>query len=90
MRKTAAKYSLLRGDIQTGKVVFCGGEQFVKWRRSILCGMGISRPARRSSEVREMRKTAAAVWAESMHKTANVEKGRERFCVYFNIFALGN
>ena len=37
-----------------------------------------------------MRKTAAAVWAESMHKTANVEKGRERFCVYFYIFALGD
>ena len=37
-----------------------------------------------------MRKTAAAVWAESMHKTANVEKWRERFCVYFYIFALGD
>lgn len=37
-----------------------------------------------------MRKMAAAVWAESMHKTANVEKGRERFCVYFYIFALGD
>ena len=35
-----------------------------------------------------MRKTTAGVWAESMHKTANVEKGRERFCVYFYIFAL--
>ena len=37
-----------------------------------------------------MRKTAEVVWAESMHKTANVEKGRERFCVYFYIFALGD
>lgn len=35
-----------------------------------------------------MHKTMAVVSAESMHKTANVEKGRERFCVYFYIFAL--